>query len=56
MDDQLLELIGLYSSFHIGKIQVSVAEPIRIGQAKNIQVYTHTGAPLVKPHPSHYNY
>ena len=38
MDDNLLELVGLYSSFHVGKIQVSVAEPVRIGQAKNIQV------------------
>ena len=39
MDDQLLEVVGLYSSFHVGKIQVSVAEPVRIGQAKNIQVH-----------------
>lgn len=38
MDDQLLELVGLYSSFHVGKIQVSVAEPIKIGQAKRVQV------------------
>lgn len=38
MDDKLLELVGLYSSFHVGKIQVSVAEPLRIGQAKSVKV------------------
>lgn len=34
----MVELVGLYSSFHVGKIQVSVAEPIKIGQAKSVKV------------------
>ena len=38
MDDQLLEVVGLYSSLHVGKIQVSLAEPLRMGQAKEIKV------------------
>ena len=38
MDDQLLEVIGLFSSVHVGKIQVSIAEPLRIGQASSIKV------------------
>ena len=38
MDDQLLEVVGLYSSLHVGKIQVSLGEPLRMGQAKQIKV------------------
>ena len=38
MDDQLLEVVGLYSSIHIGKIQVSLSEALRLGQAKEIKV------------------
>ena len=38
MDDQVLEVIGLFSSVHVGKIQVSIAEPLRIGQASSIKV------------------
>ena len=38
MDDQLLEVVGLYSSLHVGKIQVSLGEPLRMGQAKQVKV------------------
>ena len=38
MDDKLLEVVGLYSSFHVGRIQISVAEPLRIGQSNDIKV------------------
>lgn len=38
MDDQLLEVVGLYSSLHVGKIQVSLGQPLRMGQAKEIKV------------------
>ena len=38
MDDQLLEVVGLYSSLHVGRIQVSIADPIRLGQAKQVKV------------------
>ena len=38
MDDKVLEIVGLYSSFHMGKIQAAVAEPLQIGQAKSVKV------------------
>lgn len=38
MDDQLLEVAGLYSSLHVGRIQVSMADPVRLGQAKEVKV------------------
>ena len=38
MDDQLLEVVGLYSSLHVGKIQVSLGQPLRMGQAKEVKV------------------
>ena len=38
IDDELLEVIGLYSFLHVGKIQVSLAEPLRLGQASEIKV------------------
>lgn len=38
IDDKQLEVIGLYSSFHVGRIQVSMADPIRLGQAHKVKV------------------
>ena len=38
MDDELLEVVGLYSSLHVGKIQVNLGEPLRMGQAKQVKV------------------
>ena len=38
IDDQLLEVVGLYSSLHVGKIQVSLDKPVRLGQASKITV------------------
>lgn len=38
IDDQLLEVVGLYSSLHVGRIQVSMADPIRLGQAQHVKV------------------
>ena len=48
MDDQLLEVVGLYSSLHVGKIQVSLGEPLRMGQAKQVKV-SRPGTPLAGP-------
>ena len=39
--DKMMELVGLYSSVHVGKILVSVAEPIKVGQAKSVKVITN---------------
>ena len=38
IDDQLLEVVGLYSSLHVGKIQVSLDRPVRLGQASVVTV------------------
>jgi len=37
-DDGLLEVMALYSSFHIAQMQVGLAEPLRLGQAKVVKV------------------
>lgn len=41
MDDKLVEVVGMYSSLHIGTIQVSLSEPLRIGQASEVKVTLH---------------
>lgn len=38
MDDQQLEVVGLYSTLHVGRIQVSMSDPIRLGQAQHVKV------------------
>ncbi|XP_074648864.1 diacylglycerol kinase epsilon-like [Tubulanus polymorphus] len=37
-DDGLVEVMGLYSSFHIAQLQVGLAEPLRFGQAKQVKI------------------
>ena len=37
-DDGLVEVMALYSSFHIAQLQVGLAEPLRLGQARQVKV------------------
>ncbi|VDH97788.1 diacylglycerol kinase (ATP) [Mytilus galloprovincialis] len=37
-NDGLLEVMGLYSSFHIAQLQVGLAQPLRLGQAKKVKI------------------
>ncbi|XP_078039440.1 diacylglycerol kinase epsilon isoform X1 [Augochlora pura] len=37
-NDEKLEVVGLYSSFHMAELQVGLADPYRIGQAKSIKM------------------
>lgn len=37
-DDGRLEVMALYSSFHIAQLQVGLAAPLRLGQAKTVKV------------------
>ena len=37
-NDGLFELMGLYSSFHIAQLQMGLAEPVRLGQGRNLKV------------------
>lgn len=37
-NDGLLEVLGIYSSFHIAQMQIGLSKPYRIGQAKSVEV------------------
>ena len=37
-DDGYLEVMALYSSFHIAQLQVGMASPLILGQAKRVKV------------------
>ena len=34
----MLEVCGLYSSFHIARMQVNLADPLLVGQAHEVKV------------------
>lgn len=36
--DGVLEVLGIYSSFHIAQLQVGLSKPYSFGQAKKIEV------------------
>lgn len=38
IDDGFVEVFGIYSSFHIAQMQVGLADPYRIGQARRVKV------------------
>ena len=42
-NDGLLEVMGLYSSLHIAKLQVNLAEPVRLGQARSVKMRVRKG-------------
>ena len=50
-DDGMVEVFALYSSFHIAQLQVGLAEPLRLGQAKTVKVCV-----IFKVHTFKYNY
>lgn len=37
-NDGYLEVFGLYSSLHIAKLQVNLAKPLKLGQAKSVKI------------------
>jgi len=45
-DDGVLEVFGVYSSFHIAQLQVHLTEPYRIGQAKHVRITTRAPFPV----------
>ncbi|BFZ18110.1 hypothetical protein BsWGS_21149 [Bradybaena similaris] len=46
-DDGVLEVMGLFSSFHIAQLQVGLASPLRLGQGKEVTIILHGGnAPI----------
>ena len=38
IDDKLVEVVGIYSSFHIGQLMMGLSEPYRFGQAKSVKI------------------
>ena len=56
LDDGLLEVLGVFGSFHCAQIQVKLANPVRLGQAHTVRVrrththtHTHTHTDTVQP-------
>jgi diacylglycerol kinase (ATP) len=41
IDDGYVEVFGIYSSFHIAQMQVGLADPFRIGQARRVKVNSY---------------
>ncbi|XP_063681295.1 diacylglycerol kinase epsilon-like [Bolinopsis microptera] len=41
--DGLIEVCGLYSSLHVGRLQVGLADPCRLGQAKTVRIVVKSG-------------
>ncbi|XP_017771551.1 PREDICTED: diacylglycerol kinase epsilon [Nicrophorus vespilloides] len=44
--DGVLEVLGIYSSFHIAQLQVGLSTPHRIGQAKNVEIQLKATSPV----------
>jgi diacylglycerol kinase (ATP) len=38
INDKLVEVMGIYSSFHIGQMMMGLSEPHRFGQAKTVKI------------------
>lgn len=45
-DDGILEVFGVYSSFHIAQLQVRLTEPIRLGRARHVRLTTRAPLPV----------
>ncbi|XP_022916830.1 diacylglycerol kinase epsilon [Onthophagus taurus] len=44
--DGVLEVVGIYSSFHIAQLQVGLSTPHKIGQAKIVEIRLKSKAPV----------
>ncbi|XP_066258337.1 diacylglycerol kinase epsilon [Euwallacea similis] len=44
--DGILEVVGIYSSFHIAQMQVGFSAPIRLGQARTVEIRLKEKAPV----------
>jgi diacylglycerol kinase (ATP) len=45
-NDQKLEVVGLYSSLHIGQLMIGLNEPLRLGQASHIKIHLMEKVPI----------
>jgi len=46
MNDKKLELVAVYGSFHLGRLQVGLSKAIRIAQASSIEIVTMSKLPM----------
>lgn len=46
IDDQLIEVLGITSSFHIAQMMVGLSEPLRIGRAKTVLIKLFDKLPM----------
>ncbi|XP_044272407.1 diacylglycerol kinase epsilon isoform X2 [Tribolium madens] len=44
--DGVLEVLGIYSSFHIAQLQVGLSTPLKLGQAKTVEVRLKSKSPI----------
>ncbi|XP_056643490.1 diacylglycerol kinase epsilon [Diorhabda sublineata] len=45
-NDGILEVVGIYSSFHMAQLQVGISAPLRLGQAKVVEIHLKQKAPM----------
>jgi diacylglycerol kinase (ATP) len=44
--DGILEVLGIYSSFHIAQLQVGLSTPLKLGQARTVEVRLKAKSPI----------
>ncbi|XP_050512188.1 diacylglycerol kinase epsilon isoform X1 [Diabrotica virgifera virgifera] len=44
--DGILEVVGIYSSFHMAQLQVGISTPLKLGQAKVVDIHLKQKAPM----------
>lgn len=45
-DDGIVEVFGIFSSFHIAQLQVRLTEPLRLGRARHVRLTTRAPLPV----------
>ena len=46
INDEKLEVVGLYSSLHIGQLMIGLNEPLRLGQASKVKIHLMDRLPI----------
>ncbi|MCO5572831.1 hypothetical protein L7F22_026590 [Adiantum nelumboides] len=46
MHDKVLEVVGICGTWHLGKLQMGLSSPQRLGQGQSIQLHTDSGFPV----------
>eukprot|EP00850_Spirogloea_muscicola_P007968 SM000041S15527 [mRNA] locus=s41:656264:658893:+ [translate_table: standard] len=46
MDDQKLEVVAIFGAWHLGKLQVGLSRALRLGQGREVKVWTTATLPI----------